>query len=92
MGETVGMTLIAEFLLARYAEDETRVRGYILRDDAPYRRPLADLEAKRRIVALTLDRTSDRFTAGYAAAINSVLHELASPYSDHPDYREEWRP
>ncbi|MER7077935.1 hypothetical protein SAMN02982929_07189 [Saccharopolyspora kobensis] len=61
-------------------------------------RVLAEVDAKRRILAL--DETASSWTkgtagatAGYAHAILSdTLRLLALPYADHPDYREEWRP
>ncbi len=86
------MTL-AQFLLARIAEDEMVAKevpgpsdetglswwgeyGHLSVSPA---RVLADCEAKRRI-------------AHRPNCPPWVLRYLALPYTDHPDYREEWRP
>lgn len=65
-------------------------------------RLLADYEAKRQFIkmaALQLgesDRPPDLADYarlhGLAAGYESALRFLALPYSDHPDYRKEWRP
>jgi hypothetical protein len=59
-------------------------------------RVLADVEAKRRIVAelehadpYDMDYWGGR--GGYDRA-QTTLRLLALPYVDHPDYRQEWRP
>ena len=81
------MTL-AEFLLARIAEDAAVSR--IGRRPSP--RDLADCEAKRRIVercARTASLTQPDRT-GYLS--DYVLAQLALSYADHRDYREEWKP
>jgi Family of unknown function (DUF6221) len=56
---------------------------------------LRDVEAKRRIV----DSWPDPFGVWSAEQADSarvmkgrVLRLLALPYSDHPDYRQDWRP
>jgi hypothetical protein len=61
-------------------------------------RVLAECEAKRRIVKRA-QRASEAFrqsinpvTSGVAMTMDLVLTDLALPYADHPDYREEWRP
>ncbi len=94
---------LAEFLLARIAEDEARVREFreiygsadVLPDLGGYAvagaaRVLAECEAKRRIIA-----TFDRYV-GHARAERdhetAILKALALPYADHPGFREEWRP
>ena len=51
-------------------------------------RVLAECEAKRRIVQRVveaMDAPPDEWT--YV-----ILCDLALPYADHPDYREEWKP
>lgn len=50
------------------------------------KRVLAECEAKREIVERSLSNT------GVTVADDWPLHFLALPYSDHPDYREEWKP
>lgn len=86
---------IAEFLLARIAEDEARVAdkrsrphwGDIMSSlgdecdcDLPTR-VLAECAAKRWGVELARDDDDDEW----------VLRLLALPYAGHPDYRWEWR-
>jgi len=121
------VTGLADFLLARIAEDEraaadeavarahsgTVVLGPAY-DDHPAReaireqlqesvtalqrvrpwtaiydpaRVLAECEAKRKIV----EQVRDPAWSSYAVR-DLVLGNLALPYADHPDYREEWRP
>lgn len=57
---------------------------------------LADVAAKRRIVALCqVDFNDDGqpiCLGGYGEAYWDVVRLLALPYADHPDYRQEWRP
>jgi len=54
-------------------------------DGAPSR-PLAECDAKRRIV----EQVSDTAWGGYAVR-DYVLGQLALPYAGHPDYQEAWR-
>jgi hypothetical protein len=58
-------------------------------------RVLAECEAKRRIIKLLpwLDNASGGIVPAlkYSPA-QTVLRQMALPYADHPDYREEWRP
>jgi len=86
-----GMSIV-EFLLARIAEDEEVAQA---RHDPA--RVLAECEAKRRIVGLHERRPDwpdcqecgDRdYQKPWPC---STLRLLALPYSDHPDYRPEWR-
>lgn len=66
-----------------------------LSGDAPFTvdhpaRALAECEAKRRIIYWL----SDPYSAVEGAWVleAKILPELALPYADHPDYRDEWRP
>lgn len=95
---------LTEFLLARIEEDEAEVPAEHRADEygtgwnsdsvgvevsAP--RWLAECEAKRRIVV----RCSEMQLASSPMAVhlaNQTLADLAAPYRDHPDYRDEWRP
>jgi Family of unknown function (DUF6221) len=103
MTETKALTL-AEFLLARIAEDERERFAGI----SPWldRRWRAECEAKRRIVGraeMILDswdamHGGDPSMAPYPDVnrrerwnAQETLDDLAQPYADHPDYREEWR-
>lgn len=100
-------TDLAQFLLARIAEDEhwasesgdgePGTSGY-------FGRVLAECEAKRRVVALHRDvrrpgwgliaphLCSECGADGFAVWPCETLRLLALPYADHPDYHEEWRP
>ena len=56
-------------------------------------RVLAECEAKRRIVEMQWHHLGvDDYAWGMEEAKRQILAELALPYADHPDYREEWRP
>jgi hypothetical protein len=96
---------LAEFLLARVADDakwgrdrqhedfrkhRLRVRRAHLAPDDPIR-VLADCAGKQRIVEECDPERTDA-AAGGSGLADRVLRELALPYADHPDYREEWRP
>lgn len=69
------------------------------RDNLPasWRRPLADCEAKRRIVALHDDALKlelerrDASAAGADLMHHDVLCALASVHADHPDFDPAWR-
>lgn len=60
-------------------------------------RVLSDCEAKRRVVEIhtgnhecaSLDDSCCWIADG---AICETVRHLASPYADHPGYRDEWRP
>jgi len=96
---------LAEFLLARLAEDarwgrdrqhedfrKHRIRSnrVHLAPDDPIR-VLAESAGKKRIVE-ECDHDRSAVAAAAAGLADRILRELALPYSDHPDYREEWRP
>lgn len=99
---------LADFLLARIAEDEAAAEySTAMWTSMPSTsRVLAECEAKRRIVEeLTVarrERVPAQRSGVYDVAevrdmrsdgdADMVLPLLALPYSDHPDYREEWRP
>jgi len=86
------MADLAEFLLARIAEDEAAYESAYVAylDGFPFTptRVLAECETKRRIVELCAywQRPVDGLDG------EDILRLLALPYADHPDYREEWRP
>lgn len=86
---------LSDFLLARFAEDEADWRMVLARDVAAllHGRPiaprmLAECEAKKAIV--------DACWPGGGMSPEAYLKErvltlLAQPYSDHPEFRDEWR-
>jgi hypothetical protein len=97
----VTMTL-TEFLAARVAEDEAdAMSGWRWKSlpageyDRLQARVLAECEAKRRIVegaANEPDVNADQRDIGLWEGYLSAAELLALPYSDHPDYRPEWKP
>ncbi|MFH9579108.1 DUF6221 family protein [Streptomyces globisporus] len=67
---------------------------HIVRHDPA--RVLREVEAKRRILYLAVQlpkvtASTDMFDNSRDAWAD-VLKQLALPYADHPDYRDEWRP
>lgn len=86
---------LAEFLLARIAEDEQSAHiAESMAEEIDLPRALAECEAKRRIVAecqyVREHHFSDDFTADHLA--EQVLALLAVHHRGHPDYRPEWAP
>jgi hypothetical protein len=85
------------FLNARLDEDEARAKrgqsdGWLFGS-----RALREIEAKRAIMADHY--ASDRLEYGDPLCARcfdlhpcDVLFHLATVYSDHPDYRQEWAP
>lgn len=59
----------------------------------PPHRILHEVEAKRTIIREAREMLGIAFSgeAGEGLAI-VALHQMASVYSDHPDYRAEWKP
>lgn len=66
-------------------------------------RVLREVEAKRGIIERheqarefggksTISAHVNAQDDGYVQACFDALRDLALPYADHPDYREEWRP
>lgn len=102
-GPDITTLTLADFLLARIAEDE----AWVTRSDCECGdqwpqlpscpdRVLADCEAKRRIVE-RLSRvigneppTSTLDEDGWELLAWETLFALASVYASHPDHREEW--
>lgn len=51
---------------------------------------LADIAAKRRVIAVLSAHQHDSPAA--RMAMDDALRALALPFSEHPDWREKWRP
>jgi hypothetical protein len=104
---TRGTADLSKFLLARIAEDESRVSehgGRVAHADALIQpgRLLYECTAKRMIVAVHSIGPATPSTGGTASSVARCAHDrtrypcltlraLALPYADHPDYRLEWR-
>lgn len=88
-----------------FSTDEIRpaVAEHVSRWDPA--RVLAECAAKRRIVETyqrhvrefaeakdSLDQWNLGRLRGMVADLEYVVEELTTPYADHPDYRQEWRP
>ena len=92
---------LTEFLLARIAEDEAQFNAEAHEKLGPslgsgpwchLPRPLAECEAKRRVIALhTHDGIKCAECRSWDAAC-PTLRALALGYFDHADYDETWRP
>lgn len=100
---TAATLSLADFLLARFAEDEAELdcgliahdgsRGITCRDnDAGCDfRLKRECEAKRRIVERARAVAEDEHEySGWQDFAEGFLRELASVYVDHPHYRDEW--
>ena len=85
------MTTPVEFLLARIAEDEATARLASGPWAAVADRVLAECEAKRRILDLLFVVENAELHGDAGTTLNSVLRSLALPYSNHSDYRQEWK-
>lgn len=97
-------TTLADFLLARIAEDEAAAQAALALQGSgthwPKSHPLdpsralAECAAKRAILAdrESIDRSAgmDDWYAGRSDANYDALYALASVYRDHPDYQREW--
>ena len=89
------MSALAEFLLARIAEDEHTAEYADL--DWPSHHMLAECEAKRRILELHGAGShecppSHQCSLCLPAEDCTTVLLLAAVYANHPDYCEEWRP
>lgn len=88
-------TDIAEFVLARIAEDEAWAKlshngGVHHRRFSP-NRVLAECEAKRRILAKAAELYEwTEFGSATDEDGWEILAALAAPYSDHPDFDPSW--
>ncbi|MFE7403208.1 DUF6221 family protein [Streptomyces sp. NPDC057557] len=80
------------------AADDGAVARHIARQDPA--RVLREVEAKRRIMDWHIGQRNDKTPWGEPVVICfcgydlpcATLRLLALPYTDHPDYRDAWRP
>ncbi|RKN61878.1 hypothetical protein D7231_31900 [Streptomyces klenkii] len=64
----------------------------VLREIWAKRRVLRDYEDVQRALKVAGPGTPPHdLVSGAANILSQMLHLLALPYADHPDYREEWR-
>jgi len=90
---------IVEFLTARLDERESGIRAALRTEDYGVSEfDLDDIAAKRAIIERYLDVDKwmraghhDEYAAE-AIGLETALTLLASPYSERPDYRQEWKP
>ena len=84
---------VTEFLQARIDEDEAGARGELEMEPQSrlgaqwlglMHQTLAECEAKQHVL--------DEALVWGEGCLNVMTWYLAEIYSDHPDYREEWRP
>lgn len=54
-------------------------------------RVLAECEAKRRIILLLDTTNSPGIDVGAWTIAKMILHPLAQPYADHPDFDPSWK-
>lgn len=91
------VTGLTEFLLARIAEDESRVRDLGVgtpQGDALMEplRLLYECTSKRMIVAVhSISPATQRCSHDGTPYPCLTLRALALPYGDHPEFRAEWR-
>lgn len=91
---TTATQTLAEFILARVADDEAAVRADLVGREFPNpARVLAQCKVYREIVALSWHHFGeDDYAWGMEEAKRQVLAYLAAIWADHEDWREEWRP
>lgn len=92
---------LVAFWSARLDEDKDRARrgsppGWVwgnraLREVAAKRRILTRYEYACRQASVNIDAEQEAWEK-IAGALERDALDLAAVYSDHPDYREEWKP
>lgn len=94
----MGTMTLADFLLARIAEDEAWARESLppgaVDYDVPgrYERVLAECDAKRRIVEHEAPGPRNQQHGAIKwEFVPPVLRILALPYADHPDFDPAWK-
>jgi hypothetical protein len=79
---------------ARVARLPAKNRDRLLREVEAGRRMLTEVRAQiDNMDAVAAEEWDpDRYSTGTTGASDLLLKLLALPYSDHPDYRPEWKP
>lgn len=72
-----------------YMADRKRDAAHIVRWQPA--RVLREVAAKRAIASLAWNRYN-QYDGIPGDLADEILHQLATIYSDHPDYRQEWKP
>lgn len=89
VGRAIGVVCTAESGQRVASVSRAPQSEHIARHDPA--RVLADVEAKRRLLAVLDGDPFDALGAEGAYKLLVAKH-LAAPYADHPDYRPEWAP
>lgn len=72
------------------APEDSQVQHIVRQNPA---RVLREVAAKRKMLGMlapSWPHDDDRYTLGWQDAVWIALKTLASAYSDHPDYQEDW--
>lgn len=92
-----------EYLRSDGLPETTRDDLLEMVESSAWRRPLAECKAKREVIELASEATgldmsvdNDRRIGSRDESVepycgDSILYALAAVYSDHPDYRQEWK-
>ena len=93
---------LAAFCAARLDEDEGRAKGWAEPGGAHWpwleTRVLREVAAGRAIlaeygrIAESARRYPNAANAAALIAMQTAVRHLVAVYSDHPDYRQEWKP
>lgn len=86
---SVTLTVVADTAAPRHISRHDPAR--VLREITA-KRELIETAAYRLAAAEDLERQGVAATGELRAPAEHLLSTLAAVYSDHPDYREEWRP
>lgn len=91
------MSELVDFLTQRLDEDEAVAShgdgGILDHEDAWFNtaRVLREVTAKREILAAHRRQVEDDDPNAYIVRSGVLLRALALPFSDHPDFQEQWR-
>ena len=90
-GESAGTTALVDFVLARLDDEDTEIAQCTDADERERR--AADVRARREVVVSVQELLGLRDQPNEKAVRDlavSILRSLATPFADHPEFREEW--